>query len=102
MSEEDYSIEEVLEETMADLKEANDSVTWWHNRFNAVQRDYEELKKRNKELEDGFKATTDELCEYAEKIDKAIEEINYMITNADITEISAIKLKQILGDKENE
>ena len=35
-----------------------------------------------------------------EKIDKAIEEINYMITNADITEISAIKLKQILGDKE--
>ena len=36
------------------------------------------------------------------KIDKAIEEINYMITNADITEIGAIKLKQILGDKENE
>lgn len=34
------------------------------------------------------------------KINKAIEEINYMITNADITEISAIKLKQILGDKE--
>lgn len=31
---------------------------------------------------------------------QAIEEINYMITNADITEISAIKLKQILGDKE--
>lgn len=36
------------------------------------------------------------------KINKAIEEINYMITNADITEISAIKLKQILGDKEKE
>ena len=35
-----------------------------------------------------------------QKIDKAIEEINYMITNADITEISAIKLKQILGEKE--
>ena len=38
--------------------------------------------------------------ELQDKIDKAIEEINYMITNADITEISAIKLKQILGDKE--
>lgn len=37
-----------------------------------------------------------------QKIDKATEEINYMITNADITEIGAIKLKQILGDKENE
>lgn len=40
--------------------------------------------------------------ELINKINKAIEEINYMITNADITEISAIKLKQILGDKENE
>ena len=42
------------------------------------------------------------IWELEDKIDKAIEEINYMITNADITEISAIKLKQILGDKENE
>ena len=25
------------------------------------------LEKRNKELEDGFKASTEELCEYAEK-----------------------------------
>lgn len=32
-----------------------------------------------------------------EKIDNAIKEINYMITNADITEIRAIKLIQILG-----
>ena len=43
-----------------------------------------------------------EISQLQQKIDKAIEEINYMITNADITEISAIKLKQILGDKENE
>ena len=41
-----------------------------------------------------------EISQLQQKIDKAIEEINYMITNADITEISAIKLKQILGDKE--
>lgn len=39
---------------------------------------------------------------YKSRKDKAIEEINYMITNADITEISAIKLKQILGGKEND
>ena len=28
------------------------------------------LQKRNKELEDGFKATTEELCEYAEENEK--------------------------------
>lgn len=26
-------------------QELNDSVTWWNNRFNAVQRDYEELQQ---------------------------------------------------------
>ena len=30
-------------------QELNDSITWWNNRFNAVQRDYEELKQENKE-----------------------------------------------------
>ena len=38
--------------------------------------EYDRLNKRNKELEDGFKAVNEELCEYAEKIDKAIEYIN--------------------------
>ena len=27
-------------------QELNDSVTWWNNRFNAVQRDYEDYKSR--------------------------------------------------------
>ena len=70
-----------MEYTKEDIIEMQEDITWWQNRFNAVQRDYENLQQR---------------------IDNAIEEINYMITNADITEISAIKLKQILGDKENE
>ena len=28
-------------------QELNDSITWWNNRFNAVQRNYEELKQEN-------------------------------------------------------
>ena len=27
-------------------QELNDSITWWNNRFNAVQRDYEDYKSR--------------------------------------------------------
>lgn len=61
-----------------------------------------ELKKRNKELEDGFKSATDELCEYATKIDKAIEYIKahqeYQYYSEFI--MSAKELLEILGDKE--
>lgn len=67
------------EEEKAELEELYENSEWWHNRFNAVQRDYEQLKKRNKELEDGFKASIEELSEYATKIDKAIEEIKRVI-----------------------
>ena len=58
-----------------------------------ADKEYDDLKDRVHDL--FFKNK-----ELKERIDKAIEEINYMITNADITEIGAIKLKQILGDKE--
>lgn len=82
MSEEDYSIEEVLEETMADLKEANDSVTWWHNRFKAVQRDYEELKtKINKAIEYLKEREEDNMC-------------------CSVCSVMSDKLLEILGDKE--
>jgi len=40
--------------------------------------------------------------EKQEIIDKALEEINYMISNVDITEISGIKLKQILRGEGND
>ena len=60
-----------------------------------IQEENERLKKRVQIGQNAYLSLSN-------KRDKAIEEINYMITNADITEISAIKLKQILGDKENE
>lgn len=34
----------------AELQEANDSITWWSNRFKAVERDNEELKQENESL----------------------------------------------------
>lgn len=44
-----------IEQLEADYKETNDSITWWTNRFNAVERDNRDYKSR---------------------IDKAIEYIN--------------------------
>ena len=38
------------EEEKAELEELYENSEWWHNRFNAVQRDYEELKQENKQL----------------------------------------------------
>ena len=52
-----------------ELKSANDSITWWSNRFNAVQRDYEDYKSR---------------------IDKAIEyikEFEYYIPEDDVPKL---------------
>jgi molecular chaperone GrpE (heat shock protein) len=35
-----------VKELKADLKEANESITWWTNRFNAVERDNREIQNR--------------------------------------------------------
>ena len=62
----------------ATIDELDDSITWWTNRFNAVQRDYEELKA---------------------KIDKAIE----ILHDDNYCHIEKLqKINEILGDKENE
>ena len=70
------------EEEKAKLEELYENSEWWHNRFKAVQRDYENLQQ---------------------KINKAIE---YIRSNewAKDYEISNCRthLLEILGDKENE
>lgn len=67
---------------------------------------YLDLQKRNQELEDGFKSATDELCEYATKIDKAIEYIKEQLSQGGERElrdlVDGYELLEILGDKENE
>ena len=76
-----------------------------------LEHENKKLKKRNQELEDGFKASIEELSEYATKIDKAIEYINKNILvgfnevgfKSDIVAgIVVNDLLEILGDKENE
>ena len=46
------------EEEKTELDDLYENSEWWHNRFNAVQRDYEELKKRNKQLKETIKEAT--------------------------------------------
>lgn len=36
-----------IEQLEADYKEANDSITWWTNRYNALNKEYKLLKDRN-------------------------------------------------------
>ena len=65
-----------------EIKEANDSITWWTNRFKAVERDNRELKQENERLkEELFKSVNNtnnsmELTEdYKSRCEKAIEYI---------------------------
>ena len=37
---------EKIKELEAEIQELNDSITWWNNRYNALQRDYEDYKSR--------------------------------------------------------
>ena len=69
-----------------------------------LQQKNKQLKKRNKELEDGFKATTDELCEYATKIDKTINLTKNLLKteNKGYYQIIFKEILKSLGDKENE
>lgn len=75
------------EEEKAELEELYENSEWWHNRFKAVQRDYEELKA---------------------KIDKAIEYIKqygnlYCLKHTQFKKYKQYEeLLKILGDKENE
>lgn len=57
-----------------------DSLLWFDERYNRLRnklkekdKEIERLNKRIQELEEGFKATTEDLCEESTKIYKAIE-----------------------------
>ena len=71
----------MTDEEKAELEELYENSEWWHNRFNAVQRDYENLQT---------------------KINKAIEYIKVNTDNTNFIEVPSIELLEILGDKENE
>lgn len=41
-------------ELQQEIKEANDSITWWSNRYKAVERDNGELKQENERLKEAL------------------------------------------------
>jgi predicted nuclease with TOPRIM domain len=47
------------EELKAELHEANDSSEWWHNRFNAIQKENEYYKSRNEKAVEYIKENSD-------------------------------------------
>ena len=75
------NLQEENEELKAELQEANDSDTWWNNRYKAVERDYKNYKQRNK---------------------KAIEYINNLLNSDDIPLVDVIltTIKEKLGGDE--
>lgn len=50
-----------------EIKSANDSITWWSNRFNAVQEENKILKEQQQELE-RYKNIIDKTVEYVERL----------------------------------
>lgn len=98
-------------ETIESIKRYNIRAT---EEIKRLKEENKQLKQRNKEIYDGFKAATDELCEYATKIDKAIEyiknnrEIRTFYTPEQRWEVKEdfikgyYELLEILGDEENE
>ena len=88
---------ELLEKENKELKEelvsANESITWWNNRFNALTRDNKQLKEEKRKVRDYI----NKHC-VNEKISK---EVGYKCyTMADTNELE--KIMKILEDKEVE
>jgi len=82
-----------LEQEKKDFKEANDKC------FELIIEN-KRLNKRIKELEEGFKATTEDLCEESTKIEKAIEYIkkhgDYNKSSGCIEELDLYKINELL------
>ena len=68
------------DKVIKDLKERNDKLKSQYEimqiRNCALEQHIKSLEKRNKELENGFKAAMEELCEYAEENETLKAELN--------------------------
>lgn len=40
------SSQDIISECKAEIKEANDNATWWHNRYNAVKKENQQLHNK--------------------------------------------------------
>lgn len=74
------------EEEKAELEELYENSEWWHNRFNAVQRDYENLQQKiNKSIE---------------YIKENFDKTGICVSGSDLPYSYIEELLEILGDKE--
>ena len=64
--------------------------------FMKVASENEELRKRNKELEEGFKATTEELCDTTSELEKRKKANRKLQRIANKNEIENFVLKNII------
>ena len=85
-----YLLEKENKQLKEELVSANESITWWNNRFNAVTRDNKQLKEEKRKVRDYI----NKHC-VNEKISK---EVGYKCyTMADTNELE--KIMKILEDK---
>ena len=64
-----------MSEDIEQILELSDELEEQERHIKEAELEIERLNKRIKELEEGFKATTEDLCEESTKIEKAIEYI---------------------------
>ena len=85
-------LEQENKQLKEEIKELNDNITWWTNRFNAVQRDYENLQTKIDKAIEYIKSWV--LDEYSIAVlDEEDDICNYEPSAKE-------KLLKILGDKE--
>lgn len=106
----DFRCDEVLkqdkeiESLQQEIKELNDDIIWWTNRFNAVERDNRELKANLEMYENGvyFSSQVDEL---QARIDKAIEYMGIneeILKTCEIYDVNGIEVYKILQGSDKE
>lgn len=92
----------IINEQALEIAELNESITWWQNRFNAVERENRELKDKNKYIEQ----LQQENKQLKENKKKTIELIRKAMVESDITGNGTLNLKELLeilgGKKKNE
>ena len=71
----DEELENKIANLQEELKSANESISWWQNRFNAVEKENENLKIDNKRLQHNGKV-------FKSRNEKAIEYINNWLFEA--------------------
>lgn len=106
------SLKDKVHDQFEEIKELNNSITWWTNRFNAVQRDYENLQERIDKAIDYINKhmrIDDEYPDYMEMLIEERNELLEILRDKGIEEIPLFDgtLEQlnnlsIIGDKENE